>query len=41
VSDLEMLPKSEFIPISQLRGYSGKNYAKGFRPERPLIIQAL
>lgn len=42
VSDLEMLPRSEFLPISQLRGYgSGKTYAKGFGPERPLIIEAL
>lgn len=42
ISDLVQLPRTEWIKVSLLRGHqSGRNYLKSFRPERPLIVEAL
>lgn len=42
VADLRALAKDEWLPIHLLQGKgSGKKYAKSFRPEGPLIVDAL
>lgn len=42
VTDIRRLEGNERIPVSLLRGWrGGKHYLKNFRPEGPLIIEAL
>jgi hypothetical protein len=42
VTDLKKLEKEDVLPVSLLRGIGAKKtYLKTFRPERPLIIEAL